>query len=86
MKLEGTNLLDTVSEAAFLIRENARCLPFFVVNRFRCRADNHNRDNQVKGKNVLLLPDSVLYFRHTNQCRMFYLYEGNTKVVKEVNL
>jgi len=86
MKLEGTNLLDTVSEDAFFVRENVRCLPFFVVNRFRCRADDYNKDKKVKGKNVLLLPDSVLYLCHTTQCRMFYLYEGNTNVVKEVNL
>lgn len=86
MKLEGTSLLDTVSEDAFFVRENTCCLPFFVVNLFRCREDNHNGDNQVKLKNVLVLPGSVQYFRHTTRCRMFYLYKGNTRMVKEVNL
>jgi len=58
MKLEGTNLLDTVSEDAFFVRENVRCLPFFVVNLFRCRADDYNRDKKVKGKKIAIVTNA----------------------------
>lgn len=86
MKLEGTNLLDTVSETAFLTREKAGCLLFFAAITFRyMNADAENGNNWVKEKNALLLPDSILYPRQINQYRTFYLYESNTRMVKEVN-
>ncbi len=73
MKLEGTNLLGTASETAFLTGENARSLPFFAATSRYMNADAENG-----------LPDSVLYPRHFSQ-KTFYLFESNTRMAKEVN-